>query len=110
MACRVMGRRAARSVAVAGPRAASAAKMARRVGSARAVNTWAAAASRSGPADGGWSGGIEVAGQLGQLGGPACGVAVIGGAVGVLGQLGEPALHHGQPGARAGRLEGELDV
>src|SRR5205823_11259876 len=102
IACRVIGRRSARSVAVAGPRAASAAKMARRVGSARAVKTCSAIASLSV--------GIEVADQFAQLARPALGVAVVGLAVGVLGQLGEPALHHPQPGARPGRLEGELDI
>ena len=52
----VIGRRPARSVAVAGPPAASAARMARRVGSASAVKTCSATASGSGgaaPASGG---------------------------------------------------------
>src|SRR5215471_6050778 len=97
-----MGSRAARSVAVAGPAWASAARMARRVGSARAVKTCSATASVSG--------GIEVGGQLAQLLRPAFGVSVVGLAVGVLRQLGEPALDHRQPGARAGRLEREFDV
>src|SRR5215472_13101004 len=68
-ACRVTGSRIARSVAVAGPAAASAAKMARRVGSASAANTCSATASASG--------GIEVGGQLAQLLRPPPGVAVI---------------------------------
>jgi hypothetical protein len=51
-----LGQRPARSVAVAGPPAASAARMARRVGSARALNTCSAIASMSG--------GIEVVDQL----------------------------------------------
>src|SRR6516162_1372955 len=102
IACRVIGRPAARSVAVAGPAAASSAKMARRVGSARATKTCSAAVSMSG--------GIEVAGQLGQLLRPPVGVAVVGLAVGVLGQLGEPGFDHRQAGARTGWFERELDV
>ena len=43
----VIGSRAARSVAVAGPLLASAARMARRVGSASALNTCSATASMS---------------------------------------------------------------
>src|SRR5215469_17075379 len=97
-----MGRRAARSVAVAGPAWASVARMARRVGSARAVKTCSATASVSG--------GIEVGGQLTQLLRPALGVPVVGLVVGVLRQLREPGLGHRQPGARVGRLEGELYV
>src|SRR5262249_38445768 len=99
---RVMGSRAARSVAVAGPAWASVARMARRVGSASAVETCSATASVSG--------GIEVGGQLAQLFRPAFGVPVVGLAVGVLRQLREPALDHRQPGARAGGFERELDV
>ena len=76
--------------------------MARRVGSARAMKTCSATASMSG--------GIEVVDQLAQLARPALGVAVERLAVGVLGQLREAALDHGQPRARADRLERELDV
>src|SRR5215467_9627052 len=102
IACRVIGRASARSVAVAGPSAASAARMARRVGSASAANTCSAIASMS--AD------IEVGGQLAKLLRPALGVSVVGLAEDLAGQLREPALGHGQPGALPGRLEGELDV
>ena len=77
------------------PPEASAARMARRLGSARAVKTRSAIASASG--------GVEVAGQLVKLFAPALRVAVVRGAVGVLGQLGETGLDHGQPGARATR-------
>src|SRR6516162_1852590 len=97
-----MGRRAARSVAVAGPAWASVARMARRVGSARAVKTCSATASVSG--------GIEVGGQLAQLLCPAFGVPAVGLAVGVLRQLREPGLDHRQPGARADGFECELDI
>src|SRR5215831_10918160 len=92
IACRVIGRRPARSVAVAGPPEASAARMARRLGSARAVKTCSAIASTSG--------GIEVADQVAELLRPALGVAVVRLAVDVLGQLGETALDHLEPGAR----------
>ena len=68
IACRVIGSRAARSVAVAGPPAASAARMARRLGSASATKTCSAIASISG--------GIEVFDQFAQLARPALGVAV----------------------------------
>src|SRR5215468_6108370 len=102
IACRVIGSRAARSVAVAGPPEASAAKIARLLGSASAAKTCSATASRSG--------GIEVAGQLTEFLYPALGVPVVGLAVRVLGQLGEPGLHHRQPRPGTGRLEGELDV
>src|SRR6266571_5872441 len=102
MACRVIGRRAARSVAVAGPPEASAARMARRLGSARAAKTCSATASMSG--------GIEVGGQFAQLARPPLAVAVVRLAVVVLRQLREAALDHGQPRARTGRLERELDV
>src|SRR5215468_12715251 len=93
---------AARSVAVAGPVAASAARMARLLGSARAAKTCSATASMSG--------GIEVVGQFAQFARPAPGIAVVGLAVNVIGQLGEPAFDNGQPGAPAGRFERELDV
>src|SRR5436305_1735081 len=93
---------APRSVAVAGPPAASAARMERRLGSARAAKTCSAIASASG--------GIEVGGQFAQLAHPALAVAVVRLAVGILRQLGEAALDDGQPGARAIRLEGELDI
>src|SRR5512146_669968 len=102
MACRVVGRRAARSVAVAGPPEASAARMVRRLGSARAVKTCSAIASASG--------GIEVGGEFAQLAHPSLAVAVVRLAVGVPRQLGEAALDHGQPRARTGGLERELDV
>src|SRR5215469_17036906 len=102
MPCRVIGSCPARSVAVAGPPAASAARMARRLGSARATKTCSATASMSG--------GIEVVDQFAQLARPALGVAVVRLAVDVLGQLGETTLDHRQPCARAGRLECELDV
>ena len=87
---------------MAGPPDASAARMARRVGSASAMKTCSAIASMSG--------GIEVVGQLAQLARPALGVAVIRLAVGVLRQLGETGLDHRQPRARTGRLERELDI
>src|SRR6516165_1332034 len=102
IACRVIGRRWARSVAVAGPREASAARMARRVGSARAAKTCPAIASTLC--------GIEIRDQLAQFLRPAFAVAVVRLEVGVLGQLREPALYHRQSRARTGRLEGELDV
>src|SRR4051812_3860788 len=102
MACRVIGRRTARSGAVAGPPEASAARMGRRLGAARAVKTCSAIASASG--------GIEVGGQFAQLAHPALAVGVECLAVGVLRQLGEPALGYGQPRARADGLERELDV
>src|ERR1700761_7042823 len=103
IAWRVIGSWPARSVAVAGPPEASAARMARRLGSARAVKTCSAIASLSG-------GGIEVFGELAQLTRPPSRVAVVGRAVGVLGKLCETGLDHGQPRARAGRLQRELDV
>src|SRR5581483_822319 len=102
IACRVIGSRVARSVAVAGPPAASSAKMARRLGSARAAKTCSAIASSSR--------GIEVLGQLAQFARPALHVGVICLAVDVRRQLREAGLDHGQPGARARGLEGELDV
>src|SRR5215472_9284000 len=110
IACLVMGRRVARSVAVAGPPAARLARTARRLGSARAAKTRSATDSMSS--------GIEVFGQLAQLARPArlrsslaqlacaarspsslaqlarpavC-VAVVGLAVDVVGQLRETAL------------------
>src|SRR6185312_9927140 len=94
MACRVIGSRSARSVAVAGPPEANAARMVRRVGSARATKTCSATASTSasGRSGSGRSGGIEVADQLAQLLGPALGVAVERLAVGVVRQLREPGL------------------
>src|SRR5690349_10069123 len=107
MAWRVIGSRAARSVAVAGPPAASAARTARRLGSARATKTCSATASVS-AGRGVGSGGIEVLDQLVELALPAGGVAAEGLLVRVLRQLREPALHHRQPGAGGHRLEGEL--
>src|ERR1700754_1928935 len=102
MACRVIGSRVARSVAVAGPPPASAARMLRRVGSARAANTSWATASGSGLS-------IEVRDQLAQLVGPAARVAREGLVVqSRVRHLGEPGLDHRQRGAAAGRLEREL--
>src|SRR5688572_4629325 len=103
MACRLIGSRPARSVAVAGPPAASAARISRRLGSARAVKTSCATASRSGLP-------IEVRDQLAQLVLPALGVAVEGLLVCAVGNLGEAALDHGQGGAGTGGLESELHV
>src|SRR5688572_7334550 len=99
-----MGRRLASSVAVAGPPAASAARIPRRLGSARAVKTSSATASMSGRV------GIEVLDQLVQLTGPAVGVAVECVVVAILRQLCEAGFDDGQPGAAAGRLQRELDV
>src|SRR5262249_61761638 len=81
---------------------ASAARMPRRLGSARAMKTCSAIASMSG--------GIEVFDQLAQLARPTLGVAAVRLEVGVLRQLGEAGFDDGQPGARAGRFERELDV
>src|SRR5690606_22994471 len=86
-----------------GPWVASAARMARRVGSARATKTRSAVASRSG-------GGIEVVNQLAQFAPPTVGVAVERGAVRLVRQLREGALDDREPRPRADRLEGELDV
>src|SRR4051812_28545010 len=99
MPCRVIGRAAARSVAVAGPPAASAARMARRLESTSAMNT--ASATISGVADSGASSGTEVGDQLVELTGPAAHVA--GERLLVLGrpELGEAALDHGHAGAVA---------
>src|SRR6266511_5930642 len=104
MACRVIGSWAARSVAVAGPRAASSARIPRRLGSAKAAKTSCATASRSGLF-------IEVCDQLTQLVRPALGVARVGHLVvpGIR-QLREPAFDHGQRGAVAGGLQRELHV
>src|SRR5712691_4734191 len=96
-----MGRRVARSVAVAGPLAAIAARIPRRLGSASAVKTSSATASISGRI------GIEI---LAQLTGPAVGVAVEGRAVAVLRQLREARFDDRQPAAAAGRRQRELDV
>src|SRR5262249_47202559 len=97
-----MGRRPARSVAVAGPSDASVARMLRRVGSASATKTCSAIASISG--------GIKVVDQFAELLDPAAGVALVRGAAGVVRQLGESALDHAQPGAGFRGLEGELNV
>src|SRR4051794_32864709 len=102
MPCRVMGSRVARSVAVAGPALASSARIARRLGSARATNTCSAIASMSA--------GIEIVAQLGELIGPAVGVAAECRVVRLVGQLREAGLDHRQPSARRGRVEGELDI
>ena len=77
-------------VAVAGP-PPRAARIARRLGSARATNTCSAIAS---PSVG--SGGIEVGDQVAQFARPAV-VALVGRAVGVVGRLGEAGLDDGQP-------------
>src|SRR5881409_2800258 len=69
MPCLVIGRAAAKSVAVAGPPEASAARMARRFGSAKAVNTASATDSDA------WSG-MEIRDQFVELAGPARGVAL----------------------------------
>src|SRR3954454_5659418 len=97
-----MGSRSARAVAVAGPPAASAARMPRRLGSARAVKTCSAIDSMSG--------GIEVFDQLVQLVAPALGVALERLAVRVLRQLAESALHHREPGTVADLFQRELHV
>src|ERR1700761_1473974 len=103
IAWRVIGSRPARSVAVAGPPEASAARMARRLGSAKAAKTCSAIASASG-------GDIEVVDQFAKFARPPPGVTVVGRAVGVLGKLREAGLDHGQPRAGAGGLQRELDV
>src|SRR5204863_319411 len=83
--------------AVAGPPDASAARMPRRVGSARATNTCSAIASTSGC-------GIEVFDQLAKLVGPALCVATECLLVCVVRQLREAGLDHGQPRAGVVRL------
>ena len=93
IACRVIGSRPASSVTVAGPPDASAARMARRVGSARALKTCSAIASMSG--------GIEVVDQLAQFLGPAVGVSVVRLPVRVLRQLGEPGLDDRRDGEKS---------
>src|SRR5258705_1864248 len=98
MAWRVIGRRAARSVAVDGPSAAREARMARRVGSARAIKTCSATASMSGA--------IDVLRQLGQLSRPAFAVGVVGLAPRVDGKLREPGLDDAQQSAVAVGLQG----
>src|SRR6476619_6435712 len=109
-----MGRRTARSVAVVGPPDASAARIARRVGSASAPKTCSATASVSGSASGGIgsrvSGGVEVVDQLAELARPALGVAAVRLLVGVVGELGEAGLDHGEPRAGTDRFERELDI
>src|SRR5215470_17415653 len=98
MPCRVIGSRAARSVAVAGPPAASAARMPRRLGSASAVKTSWATASRSGLS-------IDVRDQLSQLMRPAVGVARVRLGELLALQLGESGFDHGERGSGAGRLQ-----
>src|SRR5690348_11886716 len=100
MACRVIGRRSARSVAVAGPPDASAARMPRRVGSAKAMKTCSAVASMSGR--------IEVVDQVTELVRPTVGVAVVRLAVVVVRQLGEAGFDHREPGTRTDRFQCEL--
>src|SRR5437016_2822532 len=102
IAWRVIGRLAARSVTVAGPSVARAARMARRVGSARATKTCSATASMSGS--------IEMLHQLGQLTRPAVAVRFVRLAPDVDGQLGEAGLRDAKQCAVAGGLQGELDV
>src|SRR6476619_1306495 len=82
IAWRVIGRLAARSVAVAGPRDASAARMLRRLGSASAAKTSSATASGSGA-------GVEVFDELTQLTPPALDVATERAGVHIVGQLRE---------------------
>src|SRR5947209_3434873 len=103
IACRVIGRLAARSVAVAGPRDASAARMLRRVGSASAAKT-ASATSSGSPA------GIEVFDKLIKLALPPFDVAAVRAGVKVVGQLCEAGFDHGEPGPFGHRLKGELDI
>src|SRR4051794_5432004 len=102
MAWRVIGSRAARSVAVDGPSVASAARMVRRVGSARATKTCSATASMSGA--------IEMLRQLGQLSRPAFAMRVVGLASRVDGKLREAGLDDAQKRAVAVGLQGELNV
>src|SRR5579871_5705509 len=102
IACRVIGSRAARSVAVDGPSVARAARMARRVGSASATKTCSAMASRSGP--------IDVLRELCQLPGPALTVRVVGLAPSVDGKLGEARLDDSKQRPVPVGLQGELDV
>src|ERR1700756_5042017 len=102
MAWRVIGSRAARSVTVDGPSAARAARIVRRVGSARATNTCSATASISHA--------IDVLHQLGQLSRPALTVGVVGLAPGLDGKLGEAGLDDTKQGAVALGLKRELDV
>src|SRR5512138_3908992 len=103
MAWRVIGSRAARSVAVAGPPTASAARIPRRLGSASAVNTSAATASLG-------SGSLEVGNQLSEFVVPAFVVATEGLGVLLAVRLSETTLYHGQPCSGVRRFEGELDV
>src|SRR6187402_2435490 len=108
MACRVIGSRSARSVAVAGPPAASAARIPRRLGSASAAKTSWATASGSGRSIAGGPA-VEVGAELTQLVRPAVGVAAEGRLVLVFAELAEPGLDHGQRGAGAVGHERELD-
>src|SRR6266568_3252369 len=103
IACRVIGRLAARSVAVAGPRDASTARMLRRLGSASAAKTSWATASGS-------RAGIEVFGELTQLALPPLDVAAVRAGEKVVGQLREAGFDHGEPGPFAHRLKGELHI
>src|ERR1700757_3870485 len=102
IAWRVIGRLAARSVTVAGPSVARAARMARRVGSARATKTCSATASMSGA--------IEMARQLSQLTRPAVAMRLIRLAPDAGGQLGEAGLRDAKQRAGASGFQGELDV
>src|SRR5258705_7192251 len=103
IACRVIGKLAARSVAVAGPRDASAARMLRRLGSASATKTSSAMASAS-------RAGIEVFDELTQLALPPLDVAAVRAGVKVLGQLREAGFDHGEPSSFGHGPEGELDI
>src|ERR1039458_3885683 len=103
IACRVIGRLAARSVAVAGPRDASTARTLRRLGSASAANTSSATASGS-------RAGIEGFDELTQLALPPLDVAAVRAGVKVAGQLREAGFDHGEAGPSGHRLKGELDI
>src|SRR4029079_3130071 len=95
-----IGRCVARSVAVAGPSVARAARIVRRVGAASATKTCSATASRAS--------GIQVVRQLGQLPRPALAVGVVRVAPRVDRQLGEAGLDDAQPRPVAVGLQGEL--
>ena len=95
---------------MAGPLAASAARMARRGGAARGVETCSAGASVAGSGGGPVCGGVGGGGRVDHP--PRPPLAGVGRrlAVNVLRQLGETGLDHPQPRARAGRFERELDI
>src|SRR5260370_40442116 len=89
IACRVIGRLAARSVAVAGPRDASAARMLRRLGSASAAKTSSATAPGS-------RAGTEGFDRLNQFALPPLDVAAVRPGRKVVGPLREAGFHHGE--------------